>query len=407
MGPHRGSQVALKKEQNSDTVWDMVRPYEESHPWLRFHYDLRQLGWRDWLAIGEIRSKCEHLSWVPLRPETAAELHRLYFAKGVHATTAIEGNTLTEHEVRARLDGKAVSPPSKAYLEREIDNVARVCNAIMDEASIDGELTVSQILGYHRSLMEGLPAEPHVEPGKTRTYAVGVAAYRAAPAVDVDHLMERLVGWLNLPDFRPADGDRIAFGFLRAVLAHLYIAWIHPFGDGNGRTARLLEFYILVGAGVPSPAAHLLSNHYNETRAAYYRELDRASKTGDPTEFLRYAIQGMVDGLRRQVERIREQLVAVTWENFVHEAVPGTSERASRQRHLLIDLARASAPIAASRIIDLSTRVAAHYAQATSKTLHRDLNALVSAELLRREPGGYVANVDRLRPYLPRRAAAS
>ena len=54
---------------------------------------------------------------------------------------------------------------------------------------------------------------------------------------------------------------------VRAVLAHLYFVWIHPFGDGNGRTARLIEFAILVRAGVPAPCAHLLSNHYNATRA--------------------------------------------------------------------------------------------------------------------------------------------
>ena len=49
----------------------------------------------------------------------------------------------------------------------------------------------------------------------------------------------------------------MAEGILKATLAHLYIAWIHPFGDGNGRTARLVEFMLLSRAGVPSPSAHL------------------------------------------------------------------------------------------------------------------------------------------------------
>jgi hypothetical protein len=53
---------------------------------------------------------------------------------------------------------------------------------------------------------------------------------------------------------------------IAAVVAHVYFEWIHPFGDGNGRTGRLIELKLLLEAGVPQPAAHLLSNHYNATR---------------------------------------------------------------------------------------------------------------------------------------------
>jgi Fic family protein len=105
--------------------------------------------------------------------------------------------------------------------------------------------------------------------------------YRGAPAEDCEHLLERLCEWLNGQDFTPREGMDAIYAILKAVVAHLYLAWTHPFGDGNGRTARLIEFHILLSAGVPSPAAHLFSNHYNLTRAEYYRQLDRASKSGD------------------------------------------------------------------------------------------------------------------------------
>jgi Fic family protein len=88
------------------------------------------------------------------------------------------------------------------------------------------------------------------------------------------------------------------YAILKAVVAHLYLAWIHPFGDGNGRTARLVEFQILLSSGVPSPAAHLLSNHYNQTRSEYYRQLDRASKSGgELAPFIEYGARGFVAGL--------------------------------------------------------------------------------------------------------------
>ena len=56
---------------------------------------------------------------------------------------------------------------------------------------------------------------------------------------------------------------------------------------------------ILVISGVPAPAAHLLSNHYNQTRSEYYRQLGRASQSGgDVLPFITYAVRGFVDGLR-------------------------------------------------------------------------------------------------------------
>src|SRR4030065_2907005 len=96
----------------------------------------------------------------------------------------------------------------------------------------------------------------------------------------------------------------MAYVIIKAVIAHLYFEWIHPFGDGNGRTGRLVEFQILVSSGVPPPAAPLLSNHYNLTRSAYYRELNLASRSGgDVIPFVCYAAEGFVDGLREQIGR--------------------------------------------------------------------------------------------------------
>jgi Fic family protein len=84
---------------------------------------------------------------------------------------------------------------------------------------------------------------------------VVVGNYRAAPAEDCKYLLDRLVDWLNGPTFVHADPEiQFALILAKAVYAHLYLAWIHPFGDGNGRTARLLEFVILASSGlVPFP----------------------------------------------------------------------------------------------------------------------------------------------------------
>jgi len=64
-------------------------------------------------------------------------------------------------------------------------------------------------------------------------------------------LLERLCVWLESADFTPQPGLELVYAILKAIVAHVYLAWIHPFGDGSGRTARLMEFQILMVAGVP------------------------------------------------------------------------------------------------------------------------------------------------------------
>lgn len=93
-----------------------MREYERTHPWITFRLDLGRFPWSLWMLLGEAQSRIDHLCGVPLRPMTAEMLHRVYLAKGAMATTAIEGNTLSEEDVLKHLDGRLEVPPSKEYL---------------------------------------------------------------------------------------------------------------------------------------------------------------------------------------------------------------------------------------------------------------------------------------------------
>src|ERR1035438_4373011 len=287
-----------------------MRTFERTHPWISFRIDLRKARPQLWMLLGEAASKCEHIAGVPLRPSVAQGLRRLYLAKGALATTAIEGNTLTEQEVLQHLEGKLKLPRSKEYLGQEIDNIVGACNRIGERLAPGGTgLTPELLCEFNRWVLENLPPEGKEVPGELRDYSVLVGnVYRGAPAQDCRHLLERYCEWLSSEDFKAPPGMERAYAIIKAIVAHLYFAWIHPFGNGNGRTARLVELQILLAAGVPSPAAHLLSNHYNHTRAEYYRQLDTASKSGgEIIPFIQYAAEGLVDGLREQLQVICEQ----------------------------------------------------------------------------------------------------
>jgi Fic family protein len=381
-----------------------LRKYENSHPWLTFSLDLRRAPPRVWITLGEAQSKCRHLAGVPLKPETADELHRVYLARGLLATTAIEGNTLTEREVRDLIDGKLKLPPSRQYLADEIDNVLAACNGMLRDAKRGHRIPLSAklIKEFDSLVLRGLNLDREVVPGEIRKHSVGVGSYRGAPAEDCDYLLDRLCEWLN-SEFKATQGDEIVVGLIKSIVAHVYLAWIHPFGDGNGRTARLLEFKFLLEAGVPSAAAHLLSNHYNLTRSEYYRQLDRTSKSnGDLLPFIEYAVVGFVDQIREQIEKVQAQQFAVAWINYVHEKF-GSQKSPSdrRQRDVVLAMATREGFIKASDIKQLDAQIAAQYANKTPKTVSRDLNRLKKLRLVEVTAEGYRANTRIMRAFLP------
>jgi Fic family protein len=364
------------------------------------------------MLLGEAASKCEHLAGVPLKPKTAERLHLLYLAKGALATTAIEGNTLTEEEVLKRIQGTLRLPPSKEYLGHEIDNIVHACNEIRNEVAAGKPLEISaaRIQHFNRQVLAGLPLREEVVPGEIRTYSVGVGAYRDAPAENCAYLLDRLCTWLNSGDFKLEDAvSPLVTAVLKAIVAHLYIAWIHPFGDGNGRAARLVEFQILLDSGFPAPAAQLLSNHYNQTRSEYYRQLDYTSRSkGDEIPFLEYAAQGLVDGLRDQIAEVQRQQLELAWQDYVHEILRGKGSTSDRRRlQLILDLSQHPEPVRRTELPRISPEVAALYVRKGPKTLTRDINYLLEKGLLVADGDAYRAQKEIILAFLPVRRKPS
>jgi Fic family protein len=386
------------------------RKYEETHQWLTFSGDAMQRAKPElWMMLGECQSKCEHLSKYPLRPDVAENIHRMYMAKGVLATTAIEGNTLSEKEVRKLLDGELELPPSREYLAQEVQNIVDECNRILTTASARKEvaLTTKRIQEINKTVLAKLQLEAHVQPGVIRNYEVGVGLYKAAPPDECEMLLDKMCQWLGDPKYFGTDSDPrvMVYGIIKAILAHLYLAWIHPFGDGNGRTARLIEFQILIAARVPSPAAHLLSNHYYRTRSDYYKQLHLASVAGgDVLPFITYAVQGFLDGLREQIEEVKKQVIDVVWSKYVAERFTDKTSPANQRRHALVEeLSKLIEPRAVSyeQIPIITPRATKLYSKLSPRTLVRDLNQLYKMRLIQFENGLVRARKEVINAFLP------
>jgi Fic family protein len=386
------------------------RTYQRTHPWLTFRLDLSNAPIELWMLLGEARSKIEHIAESPLKPSVAKELHEVFLAKGILATTAIEGNTLSEEDALRLVKGTLKLPPSQEYLKVEMDNILDAFNKIR-AAIVAGEetrLDAETIKDYNKLVLRDLELEEGVIPGEIRTDSVVVGPYRAAPAEDCDYLLGRLADWLGTGFDPPTPDDILPWAILKAIMAHLYLVWIHPFGDGNGRTARLMELQTMLAVGAPVPATHLLSNHYNLTRGDYYRQLHMTSRAGkgDPVPFITYAVRGFVDGLREQLRTITDQQFRDRWEQYIYEQFGERRSPADQRRlEVALELSKAvektdDGVIHQSQVRLLTPKLAAAYA-GTTRMVARDLNVLDDMGLIDRHRGWLWPRSYIIRAFLP------
>lgn len=362
--------------------------------------------------LGQSDSIIQAISSAPIQPEYRKQLLSVSLRKGARATTAIEGNTLSEEEV-ARIDAGEKLPPSKEYLQIEVKNVIDALNQIRAEMIAENKAFVlSPELIERFNYFAGKDLGEHFQgiPGKFRAagHNVVVGSYRPPPGADVAPLMIRFCEWMK-EAFRYEEGmQSFSDQVLQAIVSHVYLAMIHPFGDGNGRTARLIEFYILLRAGLPDIASHILSNHYNDTRQEYYRQLDRCVRERDLSGFIKYAILGFRDGLRSVLDVVQMNLLETTWHKLIYDVLD--SKKAAGKTRAIVKRRRTLAlqfPVdkwqTPEELIDGSGILAREYARLSSTTVMRDLTELEKLELIVKDKDKYKGNIDIMRGFMPLR----
>lgn len=358
--------------------------------------------------LGQCHAIVQAICETPIRPEYHAKLLRVSLIKGAQATTAIEGNTLSEEEIGQIVDGESLAP-SKEYQEIEVRNILEAMNELLREVADDSRaelITPTLIRRFHQLIGKDLGDHLDAVPGQFRTDARRVGNYRCPDHEDVAELVGLLSDWLK-EQFRSTKGAQTyAEAVIQAIVTHVYIEWIHPFGDGNGRTGRLLEFYVLLRAGVPDIASHILSNFYNQTRPEYYRQIERATQARDLSEFISYAVEGLRDGLLATLRTIQESQFETAWRGFVHDkfAERTYTKRTvfKRRRELMLAVPLGSA-VTLEDLAILTPTLARTYAKYTERTLRRDVDILIEMDLLREAKDGYVANSRILRLQMARR----
>lgn len=206
----------------------------------------------------------------PLPPALEAELRYRARVRSAHYSTRIEGNRLT----LAQAEAVVASPRTQFHgRERDVREVRNYWNALLrieEWAARKAPLTEELIHRMHALVEKGPRARPTpYRDGQNviRDASSNAIVYLPPEARDVPGLMAALVAWCNAAEQEGLPAPLIA------GLVHYQFVTIHPYYDGNGRTARLLATFILSRAGYGLNGFLSLEEHHARDLEAYYHSL--------------------------------------------------------------------------------------------------------------------------------------
>ncbi len=164
-------------------------------------------------------------------------------------------------------------------------------------------VTSHTLCHLHEQLLVGLPSDSELAVGQFRTTEVAIGNQVCPSAAEVPAKVEALLAWARSSNTSPLPKAPIASALIKATTVHAELLAIHPFMDGNGRTARAFEFNMLLAAGVPLSVAHELHNWYNQDRSLYVQAL-RQAQNGRPDPFVRYALKGLNQRIKQRLHGV-------------------------------------------------------------------------------------------------------
>ncbi len=233
--------------------------------------------------VAEISAKIERYA-ILLEQDTELRLRKANRIKTIHSSLAIEGNELTEGQVRDIINGKNVIAPIREV--QEVKNAIATYDLFPKLNPFDEK----DLLLAHKTMMQSLVDKP----GHWRTSGVGVfgengCVHMAPPADRVPSLMADLFEWLKNSD------DHL---LIRSCVFHYEFEFIHPFIDGNGRTGRLWQSLIL--SQLHPLFAHLpVENMVFSNQQAYYDAITSSTAVGESTPFIEFMLGEIITALTR------------------------------------------------------------------------------------------------------------
>ena len=234
-------------------------------------------------------------------PAVEASVRHRASVESVHSSTSIEGNPLDINQVRAVISSDRVLTKQE-YAEIEVCNYKQALDYIDRRRRSGGDIALDDILKLHQIITDRLLDS--TRNGKIRHRPVYIEneqhqiIYTAVDAPQVKNELIDLLNWVK-------DNQFVLHPVIIGAIIHFHLAAIHPFSDGNGRTARATTALYLALAHYDNDGALTLDTYYASDRPSYYAILRRlngenyaSSQQADLTPWLEYFAEGYLTSLR-------------------------------------------------------------------------------------------------------------
>jgi Fic family protein len=324
------------------------------------------------------------ISDLPILPKWSSQIDPELLYSSIASTAAIEGNSLDANEVRELDEGKIPEAGHTAKDRLEITNLIGAYRAIETLRTKPVPLIFSEthIKELHKHITFDLTYNGNI-PGVYRNGEVRVGdkahgGIYTPPKIieDVEMLMREFIGWINSDDLV---NEHV---FVRAALAHYHFSLIHPFRDGNGRVARLIEASLLQSAGIRY-VPKMLSNYYYRHVDDYYRAFSESIRAGkDVTPFLEFNLRGVIESLQQMKTRIAILIRMLVMREHVHSL--SSNKAISTRQHDLLTLLLDDSSGKPFTLHELQQAMpyAMLYRKVSEMTARRDLKNLLGLKLL-------------------------
>lgn len=229
----------------------------------------------------------------PLPSAAVRNLEEVYRVEWTYNSNAIEGNTLTLLETKLVLEEGLTIGGKKLREHFEVINHSEAISYVQDVVSRNIELSEYVIKSIHHLVLKNIEDE---NAGRYRMINVKISGSQHTPPhfTVVPEKMEKLVQWYH------EQKDQLHPIELAAQF-HFQFVYIHPFSDGNGRTARLLMNLILMNDGFP-PA---IVKAANDARLKYYESLEEASIRDNLKPFIQLIAGCVEDSLQKYIGAVK------------------------------------------------------------------------------------------------------
>jgi Fic family protein len=326
--------------------------------------------------VGAIDSAREVITHAPLVPAWERRFREEARAKIIHHGTHLEGNDLNLNEVEEILSPDITSPNTAPVGRdrdiQEVINYRAVMEYLDSLVTKEGYVTLNRHIleEIHRLTVKGLL--PDGESGHYRSVKVVIRntstkeiTFRPPAPTEVPFFIEELFTWLSSED------GKSVHPLLRAGILHYELVRIHPFTDGNGRTARAMALLLLFLEGYEVKKFFALEEYYDLHPEEYYAALQSVSNSGELTSWLEY----FTLGISIEFNRVKTLVQKLSLDLHLKSTIGGRQITLSERQIKLVEHIERYGEISMGSVRELLPDV-------SEDTILRDLRDLVTKNLL-------------------------